>query len=97
MGSNVRIVGIVCGDSGDGGDAETRQVSRRGGGDEGQGFDVIARILLYYFICHRQLQAIPQIFYSTSHFTMLMLLIHTYTPCVDYSPYCSNQMCSLML
>lgn len=44
MGSNVRIVGIVCGDSGDGGDAETRQVRRRGGGDEGQGFDVIARI-----------------------------------------------------
>ena len=38
----------------------------------------------------RQLQVIPQIFYSTSHFTMLMLLTHTYTPCVDYFPYQSN-------
>ena len=48
------------------------------------GADDIIIIILFAL---RQLQVIPQIFYSTSQFTMLMLLIYTYTPCVDYSPY----------
>ncbi len=47
-------------------------------------------ILIVILFTIRQLQVIPQVFYSTSHFTMLMLLIHKYTPCVDYSPYQSN-------
>ena len=55
----------------------------------------IDQIIILFAI--RQLQVIPQIFYSTSQFKMLMLLIYTYTPCVDYSPYCTNQMCSLVL
>ena len=42
-------------------------------------------LLLYMLFAIRQLQVIPQIFYSTSHFTMMLtlLIIHTYTPCVD--------------
>ena len=48
-------------------------------------------IIIIILFAIRQLQVIPQTFYSTSHFTMLMLLIHTYyTPCVDYSPYQAN-------
>ena len=42
----------------------------------------------YYYICH------PTIADDSTNtllnFTMLMLLIHTYTPCVDYSPYQSH-------
>ena len=39
--------------------------------------DDLVQIIIVIFAI-RQLQVIPQIFYSTSHFTMLILLIHTY-------------------
>ena len=50
----------------------------------------VGRAIIIILFALRQLQVIPQIFYSTSQFTMLMLLIYTYPPCVDYSPYRSN-------
>ena len=57
----------------------------------------LENVYYYYFICPPTIAGDSQIFYSTSQFTMLMLLIYTYTPCVDYSPYCTNQMCPPML
>ena len=45
--------------------------------------------LFFFLLAIRQLQVNPPIS-ILFNFTMLMLLIHTYTPCVDYSPCQAN-------
>ena len=58
---------------------------------------IIVIMINFFLFAIRQLQVIPQIFYSTSHFTMLTRLIHTYPPCVDYSPCQSNVLSNVIM
>ena len=51
-------------------------------------------IIIIYFICHPTVVIADESTNILLNFTMLMVLIHTHTPCVDYSPYQANK-CTL--